>query len=90
MNHPRIHTYTLLVRPVEERAAYRVEAPALPGCTGLADTLEEAVMRAYAAILSRLEAMCERNEPLPDEREEGWSEAAVVRVHVTEPLPVIR
>ncbi len=97
MNYPAIHTYTLLIRPcggageADGRGrAFHVEAAAVPDCRGVGDTIEEAVTRGYEALVSRLEAIRERGELLPDEEQEGCRDAVMMRVNVPEPLPVIR
>lgn len=61
-------TYTIAIEPGDERHAFGVVVPDLPGCFSAGDTLEEAYANAKQAIEAHLELNLEYNEPIPDRK----------------------
>jgi predicted RNase H-like HicB family nuclease/uncharacterized protein (DUF1778 family) len=58
--------YPIAIEPGDERHAYGVVVPDLPGCFSAGDTLEEAIANAQEAILLWLEDRVEAGEALPE------------------------
>ena len=58
-----MRTYTIVVEP-EDRGAYYVTVPALPGCFTRGSTIEECRERAIEVHIAGLQA---DGEPVPDE-----------------------
>lgn len=59
--------YTVLVEWDPEVSAYSVVVPALPGCTSMGGTLEEALANGREAIELYLDVLKERGEPVPED-----------------------
>jgi predicted RNase H-like HicB family nuclease len=71
--------------PADDKTAFGVVVPDIPGCFSAGDTLEEAIENAEEAILMQLEDMIDRGLDVPDpsapdavaEQFPGWALAAV-------------
>jgi predicted RNase H-like HicB family nuclease len=61
-------TYTIAIEPGDDKHAFGVVVPDLPGCFSAGDTLEEAYVNAKQAIEGHLEVSLEFNEPIPDRK----------------------
>ncbi len=59
--------YVLVIHQAEE-GGYWAEVPALPGCFAQAETLDDLLNEARAAIASHLEALREDGQQVPSER----------------------
>jgi len=59
--------YTVLVEWDPEVSAYSVVVPALPGCTSMGGTLEEALANDREAIELYLDVLKERGELIPED-----------------------
>ena len=66
--------YPIAIEPGDERTAFGVVVPDLPGCFSAGDTIDEAIANAEDAVLLSLEDCAERGEPFPQP-----SELATVR-----------
>ena len=62
-----VYTYTVLFEPAAE-GGYTVTVPMLPGVITEGDTLEEARVRALAAIRGHLKVLRKYRHPIPLER----------------------
>lgn len=62
------YVVTLAIEDGDERHAWGVVVPDLPGCFSAGDTLEEALANAHEAIALHLEGMIEEGAPLPAPR----------------------
>jgi len=60
--------FTLAIEPGDDKHAYGVAVPDLPGCFSAGDTLEEAMTNAVEAIELIVGCMIEDGEPLPSPR----------------------
>lgn len=61
--------YTVILEHDPEAAAYSVVVPALPGCTSLGGTVEEALANAREAIAGHVAALEQIGAPVPEELE---------------------
>jgi antitoxin HicB len=61
--------YTILLERDPEVSAYSVVVPALPGCTSMGCTLEEALANGREAIALYIEDLVASGEPIPEDRE---------------------
>lgn len=59
--------YTVLLQFDPEASAYSVTVPALPGCTSMGATVEEALTNAHEAVAGHIAALEDRGEPVPEE-----------------------
>ena len=66
--------YPIAIEPGDDRTAFGVVVPDLPGCFSAGDTIDEAIANAEDAVLLSLEDHAERGEPFPPP-----SELAIVR-----------
>ncbi|TAK37022.1 MAG: type II toxin-antitoxin system HicB family antitoxin [Chloroflexota bacterium] len=58
--------YAVVIHPADE-GGYWAEVPALPGCYGQGETMEEVLEDTRQAIVSRIEALREDGQPVPTE-----------------------
>ena len=71
--------YVLVIHQAEE-GGYWAEVPALEGCFAQAETVEELLDEARAAIISHLEALKEDGRPAPE-----GSSLLIATIRVPEP-----
>ena len=57
--------FFIAIEPGDDRQAFGVVVPDLPGCFSAADTLEEAIDNSREAIALHCECLLENGEPLP-------------------------
>jgi len=57
--------FTIVIEPGDDRHAFGVAVPDLPGCFSAGDTLEEAMTNAVEAIELVVETMIEDGQPVP-------------------------
>ncbi len=57
--------YPIAIEPGDEKHAYGVIVPDIPGCFSAGDTLEEAFLNAREAITFHIEGMIEDGEEIP-------------------------
>lgn len=57
--------YPIAIEPGDEHHAFGVVVPDLPGCFSAGDTLDEAVANAEEAVVAWIDAMLDRDEPIP-------------------------
>ena len=72
------YTYDIVIQEDGVDPGYVARVPALPGCFGVGDSVEEAVEDIKKAIPLYLEALIEQGEPIPGN----------ARVMLTAPLTV--
>ena len=58
--------YPIVIESGDDRRAYGVVVPDLPGCFSAGDTLDEALSNAREAILLHLEGLLDDNESIPE------------------------
>lgn len=63
--------FPIAIEPGDERHAYGVVVPDIPGCHSAGDTLEEAYENARQAIEAHLETLLDEGMPLPERRALG-------------------
>ncbi|MCD5362518.1 type II toxin-antitoxin system HicB family antitoxin [Chromobacterium aquaticum] len=71
------YRYPIAVEPGDDRHAYGVIVPDLPGCFSAGDTLDEAIRNAREAIELHLEGLVEDKSVIP--------RASSVQAHVGKP-----
>jgi predicted RNase H-like HicB family nuclease len=59
--------YTVILEYDPEAAGYSVTVPALPGCTSMGVTVEEALNNAQEAVAGHIAALESLGEPVPEE-----------------------
>jgi predicted RNase H-like HicB family nuclease len=59
--------YTVILEYDLEAAGYSVTVPALPGCTSMGATVEEALSNAQEAVSGHVAALEALGEPVPEE-----------------------
>ena len=79
--------FFIAIEAGDDRQAFGVVVPDLPGCFSAADTLEEAIDNSREAIALHCECLLENGEPLPatkplldhyqDEEFSGWIKTVV-------------
>jgi antitoxin HicB len=63
-----VRQYTVLLEWDPEASAYSVVVPALPGCTSMGRTLDEALANGREAIELYIEDLVAEGEPVPEDR----------------------
>ena len=58
--------YPIVIESGDDRRAYGVVVPDLPGCFSAGDTLDEALSNAREAILLHLEGLLDDNQSIPE------------------------
>ena len=59
--------YTVILEFDAEASAYSVVVPALPGCTSMGVSVEEALLNAQEAVTGHISALEAMGEPVPEE-----------------------
>jgi predicted RNase H-like HicB family nuclease len=57
--------YPIVIEPVDERTAWGVVVPDLPGCFSAGDTMEDALMQAEEAVAAWIEAALDAGQDIP-------------------------
>lgn len=63
--------YTVVLEFDQDANAYSVVVPALPGCTSMGDTVDQALANAKEAIAGHVASLEELGQPIPEEPEQA-------------------
>lgn len=66
-----VRRYTVVLELDPDANAYSVVVPALPGCTSMGDTVDEALANAKEAIAGHVASLQERGQLVPEEPEKA-------------------